>query len=97
MKTYQTMNTNELNGWVLFSASWCGPCKNIKADIEKLLKEQKKLITILNYDDNKDLFTQLGIRTVPQLNLIQNGNVIETNTGIPAIPNKMQILFGNGK
>ena len=91
------MTKNELNGWVLFSAAWCGPCKNIKSDISKLTEEQQKLITILNYEDHKDLFTELGIRTVPQLHFIQDGNIIEKYNGIPAIPNKMQTLFGNGK
>lgn len=91
------MNKNELNGWVLFSASWCGPCKNIKEDISKLAEEQQKLITILNYEDHKDLFNELGIRTVPQLHNFLNGNSVESHIGIPAIPNKTQILFGNGK
>lgn len=90
------MTKNELNGWILFSASWCGPCKNIKADIEKLPEEQKKLITVLNYEDHKDLFTELGVRTVPQLYLTQNGNILEKYNGIPEIPNKFKILFGNG-
>jgi thiol-disulfide isomerase/thioredoxin len=91
------MTKNELNGWVLFSATWCGPCKNIKSDIAKLSEEQQKLITIIYYEDNKDLFTELGVRTVPQFHLIQNGNSIESHIGIPAIPNKIQTLFGNGK
>jgi thioredoxin 1 len=70
-----------------FSAEWCGPCKQLAPIMESLQGE-------INYekidvDSNTELSTKYGIRNIPTLILVDNGNVIDKKTGIQS---KQQIL-----
>ena len=71
-----------------FSASWCGPCKQLAPIMESLQGE-------INYekvdvDSNTELSTKYGIRNIPTLILVDNnGNVIDKKTGIQS---RQQIL-----
>jgi len=63
-----------------FSAAWCGPCKMLGPIIESLAGE-------INYekidvDNNQDLSVQYGVRNIPTLVLVENGEAVGRLTGL---------------
>jgi thioredoxin 1 len=62
-----------------FWAVWCGPCRMIAPEIEKLHDEKKDVLRIgkLNVDDNRDIAIRYGITSIPSLLLFKNGEMIK--------------------
>ena len=63
-----------------FSAGWCGPCKMLGPIMESLSGQ-------INYekidvDNNQDLSIQYGVRNIPTLVLVENGEAISRLTGL---------------
>ena len=63
-----------------FSAAWCGPCKMLGPIMESLAGE-------INYekidvDANQDLSIQYGVRNIPTLVLVENGEAVSRLTGL---------------
>jgi thioredoxin 1 len=75
-----------------FSASWCGPCKMLGPIMESLsgqINYQK-----IDVDNEQDLSIKYGVRNVPTLVLLKNGEVVGKLSGLHQ---KQQILnFYNG-
>lgn len=71
-----------------FSATWCGPCKKIAPIIEELASEYEGKVNIgkCDVDDNDELTTKFGIRNVPTVLFIKNGEVVDKHVG--AAPKK---------
>ncbi|XP_072989319.1 thioredoxin M1, chloroplastic-like [Typha latifolia] len=71
---------------VEFWASWCGPCRMIDPVIGKLSKtyEGKLKCYKLNTDENPDIATQHGIRSIPTMMIFVNGEKKEQVIG--AVP-----------
>jgi len=69
-------------------ATWCGPCKMIEPTIEEIAREYngKLKVAKLNVDDNQQLATKYGVRSIPTLLLFQNGKVKDQIIG--ALPKK---------
>lgn len=70
------MNKNGMNGRYLFSAEWCGPCKMAKAALPK-----DSDIKIVDVDEFRPLALELGVRKIPQLLTLENGEVISRAVG----------------
>ncbi|EJW89288.1 thioredoxin [gut metagenome] len=66
-----------------FSATWCGPCKKVGAYIEKLAEAygDKANIGKCDVDENDDLTSKYGIRNVPTVLFIKNGEVVDKHVG----------------
>ncbi|WP_455481998.1 thioredoxin [Bartonella sp. B35(2025)] len=66
-----------------FWAEWCGPCKMIAPILDEIATEMKNLIKIakINIDENPELATQYGIRSIPTLLMFKNGNVSSNIVG----------------
>ena len=67
-------------------AAWCGPCKMIHPIIEELAEEfdGKALMTKLDVDTNRETAMKYGIRNIPTVLYIKNGEVVDKQVG--AVP-----------
>jgi thioredoxin 1 len=66
-----------------FWAEWCGPCRMVGPIIEELSKdyEGKANIGKVNVDENPDIAAQFGIRSIPTILFIKNGEVVDRLVG----------------
>lgn len=66
-----------------FSATWCGPCKKIAPIIAELADEYDGRVIVgkCDVDDNDELTSKFGIRNVPTVLFIKNGEVVNKHVG----------------
>lgn len=66
-----------------FSATWCGPCKKISPIMDELAAEYegRALVCKADVDDCEELTSRYGIRNVPTVLFIKNGEVVDKNVG----------------
>ena len=66
-----------------FWAPWCGPCKMVGPIIDELATEYegKAIIGKCDVDDNDDLTGKFGIRNIPTVLFIKNGEVMDKSVG----------------
>jgi thioredoxin 1 len=66
-----------------FWAEWCGPCRMVTPIIEELAKDYdgKAVIGKLNVDNNPDISFKYGIRSIPTVLFIKNGEVVDKQVG----------------
>ncbi|MBP7390027.1 MAG: thioredoxin [Chitinophagales bacterium] len=69
-----------------FWAEWCGPCKAIGPMIEELSKEYegKAVVGKVDVDNNPETAMKYGIRNIPTLLFVKNGQVVDKVVG--AVP-----------
>ncbi len=69
-----------------FWADWCAPCKQIMPILSKLVEEYggKFHLAKINADEQQELAGHLGIRSLPTMKLIVNGQIAAEKTG--AVP-----------
>ena len=69
-----------------FWAEWCGPCRMIGPVIEEMSKEYdgKAVIGKVNVDLNPQVSSQFGVRNIPTVLFIKNGEVVDKSVG--AVP-----------
>ncbi len=66
-----------------FWADWCAPCKSLMPILEKLANEYQGafLLAKVNADDMQPIAQQFGVRNLPTVMLIQNGQPVDGFTG----------------
>lgn len=66
-----------------FWAEWCGPCRMVGPIIEELATEYDGKVTIgkLDVDNNDDVVSKFGIRNIPTVLFIKNGEVVDKQVG----------------
>ena len=66
-----------------FWAEWCGPCKMIGPSLEEIATEMdgKVKVAKMNVDENPNVPAQMGIRGIPALFLIKDGQVVSNKVG----------------
>lgn len=66
-----------------FWAEWCGPCKMIAPALDEISTELSGKVKIVkvNIDENPELATQFGVRSIPTLLLFKGGEVADMKVG----------------
>lgn len=66
-----------------FYADWCGPCKMIAPVLEELAAEfdGRAKICKVDVDNNDELASKYGIRSIPTLIIFKNGQEAEKSVG----------------
>ena len=66
-----------------FWAEWCGPCRMVTPIIEELAGEYdgKAVIGKLNVDQNPEISMKYGIRSIPTVLYIKDGQVVDKQVG----------------
>jgi len=69
-----------------FWAAWCGPCRMIGPVIEEMAGEYegRALIGKVDVDQNPGVSAQFGVRNIPTVLFIKNGQVVYKSVG--AVP-----------
>lgn len=80
--------------FVDFFATWCGPCKMLGPEIEKLADEMKGKAPVLKIDVDKEqaLAFQYQIQSIPTILIFKNGQVIDRTMGFQPYPKLLQLL-----
>lgn len=66
-----------------FWAVWCGPCRMIAPIIEEMANEygDKAVIGKVDVDSNNEIAMKYGIRNIPTIIFLKNGEVVEKIVG----------------
>jgi thioredoxin 1 len=66
-----------------FWAQWCGPCRIVGPIVEELAKDfdGKAVVGKLNVDENPDVAMKYGIRSIPTILFIKNGEIVDRQVG----------------
>jgi thioredoxin 1 len=69
-----------------FWAPWCGPCRMVAPIVDEIAQEYVEQLKVvkLNTDDNSEIATQYGIRSIPTLMIFKGGQVVDRVIG--AVP-----------
>ena len=64
-----------------FYADWCGPCKMLAMEIEKVASEIDIDIVKVNVDQEEDIARKYGVMSIPTLILFENGQELKKTIG----------------
>jgi thioredoxin 1 len=69
-----------------FWAAWCGPCRMVGPLIDEMHSEYegKAVIGKVDVDQNPNIAGQFGVRSIPTILFIKNGEVVDKVVG--AVP-----------
>ena len=76
-----------------FTATWCGPCKSFKPVMNEVAGEGYS-IQFVDVDQNQELASKYGVRSVPTTVIEENG--IEVDRFVGALPKHSVIQRLNG-
>ena len=69
-----------------FWAEWCGPCRMVGPIVEELAEDYKDKVIIgkVDVDSNPNISVKYGIRNIPTILFIKNGEIADKQVG--AVP-----------
>ena len=74
-----------------FWAEWCGPCRMVGPVVEELANDYdgKAVVGKVNVDHNSDVSQRFGIRNIPTILFLKNGEVVDKSVG--AVPKNVLV------
>lgn len=81
-----------------FWAPWCGPCRKMGPILDELAEElsDKLIVYKMNVDENPATPQQYGVRAIPTMVLISNGDTVEQITGAVSKEELKNKLYAKG-
>lgn len=69
-----------------FWAEWCGPCKMVGPIVEQIAQDYdgRAVVGKLNVDTNPEIAGKYGIRSIPTILFLKNGEIVDRQVG--AVP-----------
>ena len=69
-----------------FWAPWCGPCRMVAPVVDEIAKQYEGEVKVvkLNTDENPNVASKYGIRSIPTLIIFKGGDRVDTVVG--AVP-----------
>jgi thioredoxin 1 len=69
-----------------FTATWCGPCRQVSPLVDQLADEYegRAKVTKVDIDESPEVATRFGIRGVPTLLVFKGGQVVQQQVGAAA-------------
>ncbi|MEZ4651712.1 MAG: thioredoxin [Candidatus Eisenbacteria bacterium] len=66
-----------------FWAPWCGPCRIVGPILEELAEELGETVQFVkvNVDENQELASRFGIRGIPTLLFVKDGEIVDGQVG----------------
>ena len=66
-----------------FFAEWCSPCRQMLPVLEDVSKElgDKLKVVKMNIDESPETPTNFGVRGIPTLIMLKNGQAVATHSG----------------
>lgn len=67
-----------------FWAEWCGPCRMVGPIIDELSEELKGKVLVgkVDVDSNPNVSTKYGVRSIPTILILKNGEVVDKHVGV---------------
>lgn len=92
-------NTVKAGGVVFvdFYADWCGPCKMLAPEIEKLADAYagKAKVVKINVDQEQALAMEFNVSSIPALFVVKDGKVVAKEVGYRPYPQLDSLLSSN--
>lgn len=82
-----------------FWATWCGPCRILTPTVDEVAEElgDKVVVAKCNVDDAEEVSFRMGIRNIPTLLFIKDGQVVYRSLGVISkaeIESKLNSMLG---
>jgi thioredoxin 1 len=79
-----------------FEADWCGPCRMLKPTFQKLEETFGNSVkfSYINVDEQQELASQYGVRSIPFVVIEKNGEIVQQVTGAQSSMTYENILNG---
>ena len=73
--------------FVDFYADWCGPCKMLAPELDKLADnyDGKLKVVKINVDHERDLAMKYSVSSIPALFIFKNGTLVDISTNLKII------------
>ena len=66
-----------------FWADWCGPCRNQLPILEEYAKNNQDIQVVkINVDENTELASEYGVKSIPTLIYFKSGNIEHKTVGV---------------
>lgn len=83
---FEELSAKGLLMLVDFGAQWCGPCKAVSPIVDELSDKygSEAVIGKVDIDESPDLCEKFGIRNIPTILFIRDGEVVDKIVGAVA-------------